>query len=90
MTTNNEYCRNKFYKTYVNRKGMKVLQTKNSALARAIMFATEEYCFKFDNADGSKVYSFTWSQRLQDITDQIIAWHEESLLLNKEEQEGDK
>lgn len=87
MATNNEYCRNKFYKTYVNKKGMKVLQTKNSALARAIMFATEEYCFKFDNADGTKVFSFTWSQRLQDITDQIIVWHEESLEMKESNKE---
>lgn len=87
MATNSEYCRNKFYKTYVNKKGMKVLQTKNSALARAIMFTTEEYCMKFDNADGTKVFSFTWSQRLQDITDQIIAWHEESLEMKESNKE---
>ena len=79
MATNNGYFRTEFYKVYINKKGMKVLQTKNSALARAIMFATEEYCMKFDNADGTKVYSFTWSQRLQDIADQIIEWHKESL-----------
>ena len=79
MATNNGYFRTEFYKVYINKKGMKVLQTKNSALAKAIMFATEEYCFKFDNADGTKVYSFTWSQRLQDIADQMIEWHKESL-----------
>ena len=79
MATNDGYFRTKFYKVYRNKHGMLVLQTKNSALARAIMFATEEYCMKFDNADGTKIYSFTWSQRLQDIADQIIEWHEESL-----------
>ena len=79
MATNNGYFRTEFYKVYINKKGMKVLQTKNSALAKAIMFATEEYCMKFDNADGTKVFSFTWSQRLQDIADQIIVWHQESL-----------
>lgn len=82
-TTNNEYFRTKFYKVYRNRKGEKVLQTKNSALARALMFATEEYCMKFNNEDGSKTFSFTWSQRLQDIADQIIAWHEESMDVKK-------
>ena len=84
MSTNNGYFRTKYYKIYVNKKGMKVLQTKNSALAKAIMFATEEYCMKFDNADGTKVFSFTWSQRLQDIADQIIEWHKESLEQQKQ------
>ena len=87
MATNNEYFRTKFYKVYRNHRGMKVLQTKNSALARAIMFTTEEYCFKFDNADGTKVFSFTWSQRLQDIADQIIEWHEESLEMKESNKE---
>ena len=78
-TLKSEYVRTKFYKVFVNSKGMKVFQTRNSALAKAIMFATEEYCMKFDNPDGTKVFSFTWSKRLQDIADRLIAWHEESL-----------
>ena len=77
------YIENKYYRIYTNKRGMRVLQTNKKILADAIRFATEEYVHKFNNPDGSITYSFEWSERLQEIAEQLVQWHEESLQLKK-------
>lgn len=78
---------NKLYFIIIDKRGNKYLRTYNPALAKAIAFTTEQYYFMFDSTEegkeGKKVYSFEWNPRLQDITEELVRLHEESLKMKK-------
>lgn len=76
------YIENKYYRIYTNKKGIRLLQTNKKILADAIRFTTEAYVHKFNNPDGSTTYSFEWSERLQEIAEELVRLHEESLRLS--------
>lgn len=79
------YIENKYYRIYTNKRGMRVLQTNKKMLADAIRFTTEAYVHKFNNPDGSITYSFEWNPRLQEIAEELVRLHEESLKLKNEQ-----
>lgn len=76
---------NKYYKVITNRKGKKLFQTKKQVLARALQFTTEQEFFIFDCEDGKKLYSFEYTERIEEIAKMLIELHEESLKLKNEQ-----
>ena len=73
-----------YYRVVKNKYGKTFIHTRIKRLADAISFCTEVDYHVFDNADGSKTYSFLFSEHLEQMVKQLIQFHEESLQIKED------
>lgn len=74
--------RREYYRIVNTKSGKKFLYVDNNRVfANALAFTSEVRYWLYDNEDGTKRYSFVWSERLEEIAELLIKIHEESLEL---------
>lgn len=59
------------YWIYTDGNGNKYIQTKSEYLAHALSYCRFQF-YKFDDKQGKKIYSFIYSDELQETIDNII------------------